>query len=67
EGDRRRPESILDGHPRTGLKSTRDKSDLVFTLSSATLKESLRRGTNDFNFTSSASATLAALSVHVIP
>jgi hypothetical protein len=39
----------------------------TLTLSSAVLKKALKRGTNEFSFTSPASATLTALSVRVEP
>jgi hypothetical protein len=52
------------------LKSTSDKADIpvtFVTLSSADLKKTLKRGTNDFSFISPASATLTSLNVRVVP
>jgi hypothetical protein len=49
------------------MKSTRVKEGFTLTLSSAALKPSLKRGTNDFTFTSAASVTVTALSVRVVP
>ena len=67
EGGFEPPAITLNGHLLSELKSTRGKADLTLTLSSAALKKALKRGTNDFSFTSPASATLTALSVRVVP
>ncbi len=61
------PAIILNGQPLKELKSTRGKEGLTLTLSSAALKKALKRGTNDFSFTSAASVTVTALSVRVVP
>ena len=67
EGEFEPPKITLNGRPLNELKSTRSKSDLTSTLSSAALKEALKRGTNDFSFISPASVTLTSLSVRVVP
>ena len=67
EGDFAPPILTLNGRPLTELKTTRGKSDLTLTLSSAALRKSLQRGINEFGFTSAASATLTSLSVRVVP
>ena len=61
------PVTTLNGQPLHDLRSTRSKSDLTLTLSSTALKQALKRGTNEFTFTSSGSVTLTSLSVRVVP
>jgi hypothetical protein len=67
EGEFEPPVTTLNGQPLHELKSTRSKSDLTLTLSSTALKQALKRGTNDFTFTSPATVTLTSLSVRVVP
>jgi hypothetical protein len=61
------PVTTLNGQPLHELKSTRAKASFTLTLSSAALKSALKRGTNDFTFTSAASVTVTSLSVRVVP
>ena len=61
------PAVTLNGQPLKDLKSNRGKSDLTLTLSSTALKQALKRGTNEFTFTSPASVTLTSLSMRVVP
>ena len=67
EGELETPEITLNGRPLRELKSARGKANITFTLNSAALKESLKRGANAFSFTSAGSATLTSLSVRVEP
>jgi hypothetical protein len=67
EGEFEPPAITLNGQPLNELKTTRGKAEVTLTLSSADLKQALKRGTNEFSFTSPASATLTALSVRVEP
>ena len=67
EGEFEPPVTTLNGQPFHELKSTRSKFDLTLTLSSTALKQALKRGTNDFTFTSPATVTLTSLSVRVVP
>jgi hypothetical protein len=68
EGETDVPAITLNGQPLQGLKSTRDKAGFTLTLSSAALKQVLKRGANDFIFTSAASVvTVTSLSVRVVP
>jgi hypothetical protein len=67
EGETAAPAITLNGQPLQEMKSTRVKEGFTLTLSSAALKPSLKRGTNDFTFTSAASVTVTALSVRVVP
>jgi hypothetical protein len=67
EGEFEPPVTTLNGQPLHDLRSTRSKSDLTLTLSSTALKQALKRGTNEFTFTSSGSVTLTSLSVRVVP
>ncbi len=46
------PEITLNRHPLKGLTPRRGASGLTLTLSSAALKKALKRGLNDFSFTS---------------
>lgn len=61
------PAITLNGQPLQELTSTPAKTGFTLTLSSAALKAALKRGTNDFTFTSAASVTVTALSVRVVP
>ena len=67
EGETAAPAITLNGQALQELKSTRVKEGFTLTLSSAALKQALKRGTNDFTFTSAASVTVTALSVRVVP
>ena len=67
EGETAAPAITLNGQPLQELRSTRNKSDLTLSLSSHALKQALKRGANDFTFTSAASVTVTALSVRVVP
>ena len=67
EGESEPPATTLNGQPLRELKSTRVKEGFTLTLSSNALKTALKRGTNDFSFTSPASVTLTSLSVRVVP
>ncbi len=67
EGDLETPAITLNGHPLKAMKSTRGKSDLTITLSSAALTETLQCGSNAFSQISGASATLTSLSLRVVP
>jgi hypothetical protein len=67
EGELDTPEITLNGRPLREFKSTRGKANITFTLNSAALKEALKRGANEFSFTSAASASLTSLSVRVEP
>jgi hypothetical protein len=61
------PAVTLNGQPLKDLKSTRSKAEVILTVSSADLKEALKRGDNAFTLTSSTHATLNALSVRIVP
>jgi len=61
------PAVTLNGQPLKDLKSTRSKAEVILTITSAALKEALRRGDNVFTLTSSTDATLNALSVRIVP
>jgi hypothetical protein len=67
EGETEAPTITLNGQPLKELKSTSAKAGFTLTLSSAALKSALKRGTNDFTFTSAASVTVTSLSVGVMP
>jgi hypothetical protein len=67
EGGTGAPAFSINGQILGELKSTRDLSDLTLSLSSAALKSALKRGTNDFTFTSAAGITVTAVSVRVVP
>jgi hypothetical protein len=67
ESETEAPAITLNGQPLQELKSTRVKAGFTLTLSSAALKPALKRGTNDFTFTSAASVTVTSLSVRVVP
>lgn len=67
EGEFVPPAITLNGQALDELTSTPAKAGFTMTLSSAALKNALKRGTNDFRFTSPASATLTSLSVRVVP
>ena len=69
EGDTKAPAITLNGQPLQELKSTPAKEGLTLTLSSAALKSALKRGINDFTFTSAArvTVTFTSLSVRVVP
>jgi hypothetical protein len=67
ESETEAPAITLNGQPLKELKSTPVKAGFTLTLSSAALKPALKRGTNDFTFTSAASVTVTALSVRVVP
>lgn len=67
EGETEAPAITLNGQPLQEPKSTRAKAGFTLTLSSAALKQSLKRGTNDFTFTSAVSVTVISLSVRVVP
>ena len=67
EGETEAPAITLNGQPLHELKSTRTKAGFTLTLSSAALKPALKRGTNDFTFTSAASVTVTSLSVRMVP
>lgn len=55
------PAITLNNHPLNGLTAKREASGLTLTLSSADLKKALRRGANQFRFTSAAGASPAEL------
>ena len=64
------PAITLNRHPLKGLTPRRGASGLTLTLSSAELQKALKRGVNEFSFTSAAGpvgTTLTALSVRVAP
>ena len=63
EGETEAPAITLNGQPLQDLKSTPAKAGYTLTLSSAGLK----RGINEFTFTSAASVTVTSLSVRVVP
>jgi hypothetical protein len=67
EGETAAPAITLNGQPLQELKSTSAKAGFILTLSSSALKPALKRGTNDFTFTSAASVTVTSLSVRVVP
>ena len=67
EGETKAPAISLNGKLLQELKSTPAKAGFTLTLSSAALKPALKRGTNDFTFTSAASVTVTSLSVRVVP
>jgi hypothetical protein len=67
EGDFVPPAVTLNGQPLKDLKSTRTKTELILTASSADLKQALKRGDNAFNFWPPNDATLNALSVRIVP
>jgi hypothetical protein len=55
------PAITLNGHPLNGLTASRGAGNLTLTLSSSELKKVLRRGANEFRFTSGAGAGTAEL------
>ena len=61
------PTVTLNGRPLKDLQSTRSKAEIILTVSSADLKEALKRGDNAFTITTSTHATLNALSVRIVP
>ena len=67
EGETAAPAITLNGQALQELKSTRVKAGFTLTLSSAALKSALKRGPNDFIFTSAAGITFTSLSVLVVP
>jgi hypothetical protein len=67
EGEAAPPGITLNGQQIKELKTTRTESGFTLTLSSAALKSALKRGTNNFTFTSAASVTVTSLSVRVLP
>jgi len=67
EGGTGAPAVSINGQLLGELKSTRDLSDLTLLLSSHALRQALKRGSNDFTFTSAAGATVTAVSVRVVP
>jgi hypothetical protein len=67
EGETAAPAIAVNGQALQELKSTPAKSDITLTLSSPSLKQALKRGSNGFTFTSAASVTLISLSVRVVP
>lgn len=67
EGETEAPAVTLNGQLLQELKSTPVKAGFTLTLSSAALKPALKRGTNEFSFTSAAGVTVTALSMRVVP
>jgi hypothetical protein len=55
------PEITLNRHPLAGLTPRRGASGLTITLASADLRKALKRGANEFHFTSPAGVTTAEL------
>jgi hypothetical protein len=67
EGDTDAPAITLNGQQIKELKTTRTESGFTLTHSFEALKSALKRGTNNFTFTSAASVTVTSLSVRVLP
>jgi hypothetical protein len=61
------PQISLNHHPLTGLWIERGPTSCVVTGGSAVLKQALRLGQNQFTFSASHPATLASLSVRIVP
>ncbi len=55
------PRVTLNRHPLAGLTPRRGASGLTLTLASAELRQALKRGVNEFSFTSPAGSTTAEL------
>ena len=67
EGEAAPPGITLNGEQIKELKTTRTESGFTLTHSFEALKSALKRGNNNFTFTSAASVTVTSLSVRVLP